>query len=1363
MIQIDNVRLENHFLYIDIIYNSDDDRKKILNVLPRGVIQEDLVDCRLTVKKSDLIFFKTQLHNPFRATAGNNEYNIRLMMYLIFEATDLWELHCCDIYSSIKGHYQHDQRECKGIFQQLMSYFFKSKECVGRMGEDCVRDLNPLCFPNPELLRSKLCIHSDGKYYVFLSTIKEYEDSVLFKVITKKLQMLELESAKSSDDSVLLKILDQKKCLQYFIACLSDVNCFNSLAVPFHVFLEALNILISDQVIVKEIEGLLRERQLHDMINHVAYKFFQDKKQYGIDVYGQGLEKAHDIYYELYGNNLPEDNLAVKKAILSLQNVKFNITANLDFFIKMNSDKGILRAQQYFRGLTALVEAEINFLQKFQDVLVIKDLDLFLKVTCKNVHDDINRLLAAYDFFMQKKIVDRNAILKFTKKELLELTQYTNSRVLLLKEIVRYMNDSIRAKNINKSFLSERVIGFIVDNHPILSTQLLKDNRLISSIDFPGLIDSIVCVNGKWIIRNKEKNKWLLRQLKLHSLIDYLDINIDCLDILDELWDKKISDSKFLGILRVIINNSHTDKKFIYDVKVSKSLRVLQVLYRISHFIPFSSIWRYYINPSRYRTTPGYVGDNVKEKLYTQNKKIPVTSFSSKIIENIKLCNSEERYVQSYYEAKFLKKRIRKDNNIAGRFEKLKIRLLSNRFVAYVLFGLMFVIILISAIVGRILMHFNIIPGVFIGKFIYGMQGIFDSLCVVVGLDTIVDKGLSLILDTAGIIVRVLDFILLCGLLSECIRFFIKLVYLICKHVYKVCENIYEFLKIYGFKYSCIILLSKIWFIKHREFETCQQQRESSEQGYDINGGLIEALEQIYGKVKVSDGLSSRIISMTRELSSQIDQILCCNKPKPEFLLKEFESHTSKLPQDVVGNVNYIKLKYEFSYLLNNYTEKINYCSDTDRLNILNSFQKRSALYDKITAVNLQTRYFHKDSCVKICNTRDVERIFAEANTMGDIVTVELLDAKIASLKWAIHMLDVHDVYNIKNRSEPVFLNTKVDHSMTVVLYDCILRLQNYRKQLQFGKLISKKFIDTDIDSNFSPYIRDVYHVLQSLDDNSMLNSQTSSIRIFVENFFDSNSLLLKKPSDKAKDLANYIKIDKGTVSCMSRIKKSIYEFIEYFQDPKSISISFILYYLLRLTNSITLLSIADYVTQITDHALDIVMLDGLYEYFTCTDFGKLLLVEFYQKGILFKDIMFMCSEFDLGLLYNNIQTVQGSLHCQDINYSIYSSSFHRGNPAQEKISQMINGFIEVLCEGLFIKGVQQLVNYFKKKVVYNIQYFMLHENMASNSVLFNTKCVSDCYYSADVKVVQEVGCRRQRGELFLSDVDHTLELSIDR
>ncbi|MGN7618517.1 MAG: hypothetical protein ACTJLM_00505 [Ehrlichia sp.] len=110
----------------------------------------------------------------------------------------------------------------------------------------------------------------------------------------------------------------------------------------------------------------------------------------------------------------------------------------------------------------------------------------------------------------------------------------------------------------------------------------------------------------------KKKSEWLLYQLKLHPLMDYLEINLS--NVPHGLLDKELNDNSFLDVLRSIIKSNNTNKKFVYDVKISHSLRVLQILYNISRFIPFSSLWLYYINPSRYRTVPGYVGNSIRQK-----------------------------------------------------------------------------------------------------------------------------------------------------------------------------------------------------------------------------------------------------------------------------------------------------------------------------------------------------------------------------------------------------------------------------------------------------------------------------------------------------------------------------------------------------------------------------------------------------------------------------------------------------------------------------------------------------------------------------------------------------------------------------
>ncbi|MGN7618515.1 MAG: hypothetical protein ACTJLM_00495 [Ehrlichia sp.] len=199
---------------------------------------------------------------------------------------------------------------------------------------------------------------------------------------------------------------------------------------------------------------------------------------------------------------------------------------------------------------------------------------------------------------------------------------------------------------------------------------------------------------------------------------------------------------------------------------------------------------------------------------------------------------------------------------------------------------------------------------------------------------------------------------------------------------------------------------------------------------------------------------------------------------------------------------------------------------------------------------------------------------------------------------------------------------------------------------------------------------------------------------------------------------------------------------------------------MIRLTNSVTLLSVVDYVTQVTDHALDMVMLEELYEYFTSTDFGKLLLIEFYQKGLLLKDITFMFSEFNLGFLCNCVEQSASALRCQDINYFIYSSSFHSGNIAQERLSLVINGFARIAYEGAFIGLVRQVINCLKRKMVYNAECFMLCENIVSGSV--NAEDVSGSHDPANLPVLsleEEISCAGSKGnELLL--IDRMFEVS---
>ncbi|MGN7618519.1 MAG: hypothetical protein ACTJLM_00515 [Ehrlichia sp.] len=380
IIQEVNIKIKSRFLYIDIFYENDSEKEKILKFLPSTIATDDTLNSKLIIKKSDLICLKAKVHNPFRIVAGGDEYNIRLMMYLLFEATDLWKMHCFDTYNTIKGSYHHDMRVGEGLCQKsIINYIFKSERYSGRMKEDCISDLVPLCFPDPELLKSRLHIHCDGNYHIFLSKTRKYESSVLFKVVNKKLETLELQTSRFSEGTMLSKLSYQKECLKNFLNCMQLAGG-GLLVLPFHLFHETLGILLSDKAIVKEVEGLLKERQQCDMVNGLVYKFFQDKDMNFVDSGITELGEARDMYQKLCidGTSLC-DSSAIEEVISSLQSIRLSITTNLDFFSKMNGDKGILYAQQYFRGLTSLIAAEISFLESFKYVLTTKDLQLFFR------------------------------------------------------------------------------------------------------------------------------------------------------------------------------------------------------------------------------------------------------------------------------------------------------------------------------------------------------------------------------------------------------------------------------------------------------------------------------------------------------------------------------------------------------------------------------------------------------------------------------------------------------------------------------------------------------------------------------------------------------------------------------------------------------------------------------------------------------------------------------------------------------------------------------------------------------------------------------------------------------------------------
>ncbi|MGN7618518.1 MAG: hypothetical protein ACTJLM_00510 [Ehrlichia sp.] len=75
----------------------------------------------------------------------------------------------------------------------------------------------------------------------------------------------------------------------------------------------------------------------------------------------------------------------------------------------------------------------------------------------------------------------------------------------MLNEIVRYMNNNVKVRDLDGNFIDHRVITAIISDHAILSAQFIKDKQLVSYIDMPALLKSIKCVNGKWVVNEKKE------------------------------------------------------------------------------------------------------------------------------------------------------------------------------------------------------------------------------------------------------------------------------------------------------------------------------------------------------------------------------------------------------------------------------------------------------------------------------------------------------------------------------------------------------------------------------------------------------------------------------------------------------------------------------------------------------------------------------------------------------------------------------------------------------------------------------------------------------------------------------------------
>ncbi|SBO30634.1 hypothetical protein [Anaplasma phagocytophilum] len=1318
-------KIKESFFDFTVVCSRDPRVFSLLSILPCAVLKNDSGEYVVKIKKSDLVRLIYRMRNPMRYACNEDEYSMRLATYMLLELTNLFEGYAENLYQHAQSTFVHDMRSGAGRFQQLINYIGDLHP--GRLPCNILASgVVPLCFPNPNILESAFSLSEPDMRYLLENISENTEDSILFEAAKMRLGHLgELRDAKKGHASYVEGAIC---CIRNLLSALSSRGqCSTrpeSLKIAACDFMVAIREIMSDVSVRSHVEKRLRSRQLDCVVNSMKRVFYDAK---GGDV-GRIDDNPHVT---------DADTEKVLSAIAHLESFR-SLIDDPAFFQRFNDERGVLQAQQYFRGLSAMVAAESVFLSEHVGKLTEEDLRLFLNETCKEVSGDVSQLLAIYDFLATNQIVDRDAVVRVTRGEIQELSHRVHRFVSMYRAICQELSTGV-CKSLEDvaAKITCSTAGKFLDEWE----KSLLNKRNLEAI-------FTVDEHGAWTSNDSARNRLLLSKIESHKLCDILhglqcEGDVQVSRLVNALFVDGVTSDGVFEILRTAIKNRKHE--WIRDIEYSSLLDFVTRVHKGSRYIPFHSWWRSLFNPGKYRTYPSYKGKSIRDRLYAKDSLIPHTEFSSRIASALYLKEGDYRNVTGAYDAEMLHKAFRVHYNISGAQERLLYYLKKYRVIWYVLLILVGLACVLVGVVGRLLAHFGIIPGIAAHGCAYVLRAMFDSIVAVLVLDTIVDKTICFAVQFIGLVIRTVDFILLFGLVSRITRFAFDKFYGLCSYIYKQFVDACSHLSIYGLKHSLFLLVDRLFHVGQNNLQDVYRvdvvEKSAPELltlGSDsvcmveknITGGDSVVFER-HGNNAVDDSAYHREV---RTPASNIFELISGvykehhgnlrnmplgiyqgfvrsvygDKEDVSLLLEAFKKRVS-LPQSTIFCSNYIDLRREFFFLMNNYQEHLQVSVNTPKTpTIFNSYSERRAVYDIITAVNMQTVLVANREHTRvesISSSKCAKEFLSRAHAkVGEEVTLKEINEKIAAVNWAIAVMAERDVSGAVEKWEILFQDTKIEKSCAIALMDCALTLREYRHLLLEGIRVSREVVLCDLRSNFRPYIRDACCILDTIDKGGARHS-TMSYRRFCDIMCKDFSLL-EHASSMAEKASSMVGLNLGVISLGEKVREEVVEFLEYFQNPKSITLSILVYSAIKCHGG-SLAARVDYYSKSADIVLNSAGLGQVYDFFMDTELAQEFLECFWGSLFPKECVLYMIAlgEAIVHLDGEGIADLSAS-----IDRSIYGQSFHKQSFAVSEVKAFFNCIADLCCTVSQVHLIKSIKKRKKKKVCAESLEFYLQQ-----------------------------------------------------
>ncbi|MBQ4874608.1 MAG: hypothetical protein HRK26_00645 [Rickettsiaceae bacterium H1] len=921
-------------------------------------------------------------------------------------------------------------------------------------------------------------------------------------------------------------------------------------------------------------------------------------------------------------------------------------------------------------------QAEI-LLKKHQQVAILKELDVNAAIIVKikegnweiNRNELVNGRITALEKSL-KLFADKAFLIKFTKdKGVLQAEQYFNWLCANIHAEIAFLKTQVQLPEQDNFKVLHQEINQLLTIHDFLLYKDLvhRDAQInITEKEATDLFNALKEASDKKKVLSEHPVAKLLNLNKegdLSDLTKFLEAN--------NQWNKHIK-RDFLEKLNSLL------PKNLHSVKISSKLRIKQVLYNLTYYIPGSSLWLKHLHPANSRVETGFKGNS----LYCSNKEIEETKISREIrlsLEVNSVDGSLSKFVPSKHEAKCYVSEFRKERNMMGAKERFIYRIKKHRLI-WLPFSIGIFIFTVSlSITSRILTILGVIAPFPINTILNEFRGFTESVAIIFGLDTFLDFTVLRAIDFVALTVRYIDKYLFGSTIRSCLRLITGIALDIYRGIKYGIKSCWQSLIDHGLWGSLVIASdnvksafgeitkeevknvpkSVLTYFRNKIF-TSEERAESI--GFNIP--IISLFYNLYKNYKEwkgrKEGLKLRPVDYESVGKSQYlaicpkleedKQCVTSEKAKLHRLKLACDSFAS-LHKEEADKINELKSKIE------NFTKEQN----TDKLQekyeevrtVLNKITKKDELIKlvhaqtQITGVKqdlhnfaqnkerirerkkdfsqvllLQTALLHK----KLFPDQNIDyqnpaNSFIQQNPEG--VKSADLQRKINIINSLIEKINDSKIATAQSITEPIFTINNEHRKLKLNLELYKSGLEQLKSHLNEKNSISPIGLSL-LDYKFRHCLSNAFVLMNKgfnrLDYNGFHNGD---LQKFVGEFGLATLLISSK---KMSEIAANLRLYSGTSSSLDLAVRRFSHFVKEYQDPKRLLLCFLAISALEMTRARVITdTISDYMELVTSY------LEILDQGSKETIVGNAIHV-FYEKAELPRDLIAALIQFNEGL-----------------------------------------------------------------------------------------------------------------------------------